>query len=313
MWRCVPLLVAVSLAAAACSSPPPVGEVGSTLAALSGTVTLDKVISPATVASTALAVPRPGHKISVVVLTVHSPSSSAANFAGIYQDSKLVDSEKHSSIGKREGKYQVTQCATYPTFTTVAAGGSQTGCVLFLLPLAATPVELKISGKAEADFTIAAADIEAGALPAPVVSSPKKVVAPLTEGLGSPSSTPAATTTTSAYGTTTTTVGTGSGSSATPTTVGGLGHVARHHGQSGKAPTINHIDPDGGLVGQKVEIIGKRLSTTTMVTFNGVPATITKRGKTKVVALVPLGATSGPIEVFSPAGNVTSVRTFPVL
>ena len=89
--------------------------------------------------------------------------------------------------------------------------------------------------------------------------------------------------------------------------------MARHHGQSAKAPTINHIDPAGGLAGQKVEIIGKRLSGTTMVTFNGVPATITKRGKTKVVALVPLGATSGPIEVFTPSGNVTSVRAFPVL
>jgi len=229
------LLLAVSLAAAACSSPPPVGEVGSTLAALSGTVTLDKVISPATVASTALAVPRPGHKISVVVLTVHSPSSSAANFAGIYQDSKLVDSDKHGSVGKREGRYQVTQCATYPTFTTVAAGGSQTGCVLFLLPLAATPVELKISGKAEADFTIAAADIEAGSAIAtvPPTSAPTvpSRISPVTAvTLPASGNTGTGTTGTGTTGTGTTGTGTtGTGNTSPTGTIGTTSTQGKHH------------------------------------------------------------------------------------
>ena len=306
--RCAPLLAAVALTAAACSSPPPVGEVGSTLPAMGGTVTLVKVISPATLARTTLAVPAPGKKLVAVILTVHSPASATANFAAIYVDSKLVVSGGKGPIAKREGKYQVTQCLVYPTFKTVAAGGSQTGCELFLLPLAATPVELKIHGKAEADFKIAASAIEAGPVSAPIVTAPRPR-APLTEGLGSSSTT---TTSTTAAGTTTSTT-IGVGLTTSTTTTGSTGHQAHHHGQSLKAPEISRIDPGSGLVGQKVNIWGRRLSGTTMVTFNGVPATIAKKGRNKVEAYVPVGATSGPVVVYSPSGNATSPYTFPVL
>ncbi len=302
--RCAPLLAAVALVAAACSSPPPVGAVGSTLAAMGGTVTLVKVISPATVARTTLAIPKPGHKIVAVILTVHSTASSAANFAPIYVDSKLVDSNKQGHIAKREGKYQVTQCLIYPPFKTVAVDGSQTGCELFILPLAATPVELKLSGKAEANFTIAASAIEAAPLSAPVVTRPKPK--PLTEGSGSTT-----TTTTAAGGTTTTTTAVGVTTSTT-TASGSTGHQAHHHGQ-GKAPEVSRIDPGSGLVGQKVNIWGRHLSGATMVTFNGVRATIAKKGKNKIEAYVPPGATSGPVVVYSPSGNATSPYVFPVL
>ncbi len=51
---------------------PPVGAVGATLAAMDGTVTLDKVISPAPVVAGSIGAPF-GHKLVAVVLTVHSP------------------------------------------------------------------------------------------------------------------------------------------------------------------------------------------------------------------------------------------------
>lgn len=297
--------------AAACSSSPPIGEVGSTLAAMDGTVTLVKVISPATLARTTLAVPPPAKKLVAVILTVHSPTSAAADFAAIYVDSKLVDSSGKEPVAKREGKYQVTQCLTYPPFTTVAAGGSQTGCELFLVPLAATPVELKIKGKAEADFKIAASAIEAGPVSAPFVPAPR---APLTEGSGSSATTTTATTAAGATTTSTTSTTTGVGLSTTTTTSSGsTGHQAHHHGQSLKAPEISRLDPGSGLVGQKVYILGRRLSGATMVTFNGVPAAIAKKGKNKIEVYVPTGATIGPVVVYSPAGNATSPDVFPVL
>jgi hypothetical protein len=277
---------------------------------MGGTVTLVKVISPATIARTTLAVPTPGHKMVAVILTVHSPTSSAANFGIIYVDSKLRDSNGQGHIAKREGKYQVTQCLTYAPFKAVAAGGSQTGCELFILPLAATPVELKLSGKAEADFKIVAGPASAPFVPAP------RVKAPLTEGLGSSSPT----TSTTFPGETPTTLATGSGATTTTgVSPGSTAHQVHHHGQSGqsgqslKPPVISHVNPSGGLVGQKVEILGKHLLGTTMVTFSGVPATIAKKGKSKITTYVPLGATSGPVVVYTQSGNVTSGTTFAVL
>jgi len=277
---------------------------------MGGTVTFAKVISPATLARTTLAVPVPGHKMVAAILTVHSPTSAAANFAAIYTDSKLVDSNHQGHIAKREGKYQVTQCLTYPPFGLVSAGQSQTGCELFLLPLAATPVELKISGKAEADFKISAAQIVAGAASAPIVTTPR-LRTPLTEGLGSSSST--TTSTTAAGGTATSTTTTGIGTTTTAASPGSTGHQVHHHGQGAKAPVISHVDPRAGLVGQKVQILGKHLSGATMVTISGVPATIVKKGKNKVTVYVPLGATSGSVVVYTPSGNVTSGITFSVL
>ncbi|HLN43940.1 MAG TPA: IPT/TIG domain-containing protein [Acidimicrobiales bacterium] len=308
-WRCAPLLAALAVTAAACSSAPPVGQLGSTLPAMGGAVTFVKVFSPATLARTTLAVPVPGHKMVAVILTVHSPTSAAANFAAIYTDSKLVDTNHQGHIAKREGKYQVTQCLTYPPFALVSAGQSQTGCELFLLPLAATPVELKISGKAEANFKISPAQIVAGAASAPIVTTPR-LRAPLTEGLGSSSST---TSTTGAGGTAPATTTTGIGTTTTTTSPGSTGHQVHHHGQGVKPPVISHVDPRAGLVGQKVQILGKRLSGATMVTISGVPATIVKKGKNKVTVYVPLGATSGSVVVYTPSGNVTSAITFSVL
>lgn len=318
--RLAPLFVALALLAAACSSAPPVGQVGATLSAVSGTVTLDKVLSPAPVQHGSVG-PSFGHKLVAVVLTVHSPASAAAKFAAIYHDSKLVDSKKKGHIGKSAAKYQVSACVAYPPFGSVPAGQSATGCVVFLLPSAATPVELKISGKAEADWTIAATAIQPGAAPTPVASVPTVTgppAVPLTGGSGTTTTAvPGATTTTvppgtlDASGTTTTT---STGSRATPTTPASVAPAARHPRHvAAKGARIGRVTPRAGSVGSRVQISGRRLGDTTEVTFNGVPALIKKASSGKVVVVVPGGATDGPVVVTTPAGSVTGPRDFVVL
>ena len=311
--RCAVLLVALCLTAAACSSSPPVGQVGSTLSALGGTVTLDKVISPATLLKITRAVPAPGHKLVAVVLTVHSPTSAATDFAGIYDDSRLVDSDKEGHPGKKEGKFVVTPCVLYKAFATVPAGGTQTSCELFQLTVAAIPVELKILGKAPGDWTIAPTAIVAGAPGATVAAAPKPklpVKASPKVRLGASPRTNAATTTTVAHRTTPTTTGTVAPRITTPVTPG---HHSHHRVAGLKLPEILRINPRAGLAGTKVQIVGRRMSGVTTVEFDRVRAIITKRAPNKIVALVPYGAHTGPIVLVTAAGTVTTTRSFPVV
>jgi hypothetical protein len=333
------VLVALTLLAAACSSAPPVGAVGATLPAMDGTITLDKVISPAPVVAGSIGAPY-GHKLVATVLTVHAPSSSSAKFAGIYSASKLVDSKKLSHRGRSAAKYTVADCASYPPFTSVAAGQSATGCVVFVLSYSATPVELKISGKAEASWTIAPTAVQPGTGGAALGTVPATVpttvptTSPGAEAIGATSTTVAGatppggagTTTTVAGGTTTTAVPgaqarTGGGTTTTApggaetTTTKAIAVSARHgrHPGATKASKIVRVAPRGGAVGTRVTISGKRLNDASEVTFNGVPATITHTAPNKVVVVVPSGATQGYIEVTTPSGTVTSPREFLVL
>ncbi|HEY5025970.1 MAG TPA: hypothetical protein VII76_13425 [Acidimicrobiales bacterium] len=317
--RLAPVFVAVAVLAAACSSSPPVGQVGATLSAMSGTVTLDKVLSPAPVQHGSVGPPY-GHKLVAVVLTVHSPATAAAKFAAIYHNSKLVDSKKLAHIGKSAAKYQVSACAAYPPFGALPAGQSATGCVVFLLPTASTPVELKISGKAEADWTIAATAIQPGTAPTPVASVPTATAppaVPLTGGSGTTTTAvPGATTTTVTPGTldargTTTTTSAGSGNTATTTS--GTPAARHPHHVVSKGAKIVRVTPRAGPVGSRVLISGRRLGGATQVTFNGVPAFVKKAAAGKIVAVVPVGATNGPVVVTTPAGTVTSPRSFVVL
>jgi hypothetical protein len=335
--RFAPVFLAVALLAAACSSPPPVGQVGATLAALDGTVTLVKVISPAPVSSGSIG-PAYGRKLVAVVLTVHSPAGSAGKFTGIYTASKLIDSKKLVHVGRSTAKYKVADCASYASFGTLAPGQAATGCVVFVLAGAATPVELKISGKSQADWMIAASAVEPGtggaALGAVPTTVPTSV--PGADALGAtPTTTGAVTTTTGAQSTTTTaapgtkadtgTISTststtsadgaeGASTTTSPTTKTTLTASAHHvHHGATKAPKILHAAPRGASVGSRVTIMGRRLSGATEVTFNGVPAVIVKTTANKVVALVPSGATQGYIEVTTAGGTAVSPRTFIVL
>jgi hypothetical protein len=304
-----------------------VGQVGATLAALDGTVTLVKVITPAPVSTGSIG-PAYGHKLVAVVLTVHSPSSSAAKFTGIYTASKLIDSKKLVHVGRSTAKYKVADCATYPPFASLGPNQAATGCVVFVLASASTPVELKISGKSQADWKIAASAIQPGTGAAALGAVPSTLpsTVPGADALGATPTTTAAVTTTTGSGATTTTaapgtksatVTTGAGGSSTttsPTTKTTLTVSARHpHHGATKAPKIVHTVPRGASVGSRVTIMGRRLNGATEVTFNGVPAVITKSAANKIVAVVPYGATQGYIEVTTPGGTAVSPKTFIVL
>ncbi len=325
------MLVALSLAAAACSGSAG-GQVGSTLAAMDGTVTLVKVISPATVTSGFSAQPAPGHKLVAVVLTIHSPATATAKFGAIYIDTKLVDSTNQSHLGKATVKYAVTSCAGYVAFSTLGPGQSQTGCEIFQLAGAANPVELKIAGKASADWTIAASAVQPPA--AAIGSAPTPTVAPTvtstsppaTEALGTTPSTTAVAPNTSGQGTNgvvpdtggkgttgvTPASGTGTGAT-TPTTAPTPKAHKGHVSGTGKAPRILRVIPRGGYVGSTAQIYGKRLTGVTQVTFNGVPATIVKSLPGRIVVVVPAGATTGSVVVFTTTATLTSPRTYVVL
>ncbi len=287
---------------------------------MDGTVALVKVISPATAASAFSAQPAPGHKLVAVVLTIHSAATAAAKFGAIYVNTKLVDSTNQSHSGKGTVKYAVTSCSGYTAFSTLGPGQSQTGCEIFQLALTATPVELKISGKASADWTIAASAIQPpgaaiGAAPTPAV--PPAVTptsSPAPQAVGTTPSTTAVAPNTGGGGTTgAPTGGTGTGAATAPTTAPTPKSHKSHASGNGKAPRILRVIPRGGYVGSMAQIYGKRLTGVTQVTFNGVPATIVKSLPGRIVVVVPTGATTGSVVVFTTSGTVTSPRTYVVL
>lgn len=80
------------------------------------------------------------------------------------------------------------------------------------------------------------------------------------------------------------------------------------------------LSPFAGLVnsagksGQTAQILGQGLTGTTMVTFNGVPATsVTVVSDTYLTAVVPAGATTGPVVVTTPTAIINSNKNFSVL
>jgi uncharacterized repeat protein (TIGR03803 family) len=81
----------------------------------------------------------------------------------------------------------------------------------------------------------------------------------------------------------------------------------------GLAPFVTFVLPVG-QVGRNAQILGQGFTGTTSVTFNGVPATSFKVGSdTFLTAVVPTGATTGPVVVTTPTGTLTSNKNFQVL
>jgi len=66
-------------------------------------------------------------------------------------------------------------------------------------------------------------------------------------------------------------------------------------------------------MGAKVIITGTNLTGSTSVTFNGTAASFTVATKTKVIANVPAGATTGVIQVTTPSGTLKSNAPFQVI
>lgn len=64
--------------------------------------------------------------------------------------------------------------------------------------------------------------------------------------------------------------------------------------------------PGFGKPGQTVSILGNNLKRTSSVIFNGTPARFSATSNSSINAIVPSGATSGPIAVTTPAGTFTS-------
>lgn len=77
-------------------------------------------------------------------------------------------------------------------------------------------------------------------------------------------------------------------------------------------PAIATVSPLSGRVGAVVTLMGSGLGTTRNVTFNGVTATFSIRSPIAVVAVVPAGATTGPIRLTNATGTATSAQPFHV-
>jgi len=68
-----------------------------------------------------------------------------------------------------------------------------------------------------------------------------------------------------------------------------------------------------GKVGKTVEILGQGFTATTKVSFNGTTATFNVSSDTYLTTVVPAGATTGFISVFTPGGTLKSSRKFLVV
>ena len=79
---------------------------------------------------------------------------------------------------------------------------------------------------------------------------------------------------------------------------------------TGLAPIVTGFSPIGGKAGDPVVISGINFTTATNVSFNGVSATGSITSDTQISAIVPVGATTGPIRVINPAGTNTTGSNF---
>ncbi len=80
--------------------------------------------------------------------------------------------------------------------------------------------------------------------------------------------------------------------------------------------SIIEFTPDQGPAGTSVTIYGTGFSliaAQNSVSFNGVAATVNAASGTQLIALVPAGATTGPIAVTTPNGSAVSANDFEVL
>lgn len=77
-------------------------------------------------------------------------------------------------------------------------------------------------------------------------------------------------------------------------------------------PTVGGFSPDSGPFDSRVVITGQSYSNVSAVKFNGVSASFTINSATQVTAIVPRGATTGPISVTNPNGTAFSDDPFTI-
>ncbi len=83
-------------------------------------------------------------------------------------------------------------------------------------------------------------------------------------------------------------------------------------GQPSPAPTLASFAPASGPPSNNVTLTGAALDTITNVTFNGVVASYTIAATNQIIAMVPVGATTGPITIRGLGGTATSAGSFTV-
>ena len=81
---------------------------------------------------------------------------------------------------------------------------------------------------------------------------------------------------------------------------------------TGLGPFVQTV-PAFGKAGASVRILGNALVGATGVTFNGAEATFTVESRYAIKATVPIGAATGPVQVVTPSGMLTSNVNFQVL
>ena len=75
-------------------------------------------------------------------------------------------------------------------------------------------------------------------------------------------------------------------------------------------PELHTFGPTSGFSGNAVVLSGKFLAGTSSVKFNGTPASFTIDDSKHITAIVPVGATSGLIEVTNPLGSASTASAF---
>jgi hypothetical protein len=78
-------------------------------------------------------------------------------------------------------------------------------------------------------------------------------------------------------------------------------------------PTIDAVTPSAGAAGGAVSIFGTNLTGASAVRFNGVSASFTTVNESQITAVVPGGATTGPVTVTTGGGTATSPTPFTVV
>jgi uncharacterized repeat protein (TIGR01451 family) len=79
------------------------------------------------------------------------------------------------------------------------------------------------------------------------------------------------------------------------------------------APRISDLEPPRGATNTTITIRGFNFDGTTNVLFNNKPAAFAVTAATQIRALVPFGATNGPITVMTPAGLAMTTNVFLVI
>jgi glucose/arabinose dehydrogenase len=77
-------------------------------------------------------------------------------------------------------------------------------------------------------------------------------------------------------------------------------------------PALAGFEPASGAVGTQVTLDGSYLAGATSVTFGGIPASFSVVWDTRLVATVPTGSTTGPIEVTTGSGTAAGPGDFTV-